>query len=235
MKKINKGIFALLAIGSAAFANEEFGGVGLSVLNTSNGLSISEVIPGTPAAASNLKAGDFIIAVDNVSLEGKTLDESKELLRGIVNKPIEITYMNEDGVNTATLRRVQMFVVEGENQKVAMDGKELVAVLDNGKKGVYLSAKEAKPVEMKKQVKTGDAISFKEISRNEISFTSSEKSSAIIEISNIDGKQIAQLSMKQTVVGNNILKWDGSKIPNGQYIVSITQAGKSYSKSIIFK
>lgn len=235
MNKFNKCFLTILAIGSVAFANEEFGGVGLSVLNTSNGLSISEVIPGTPAAASNLKSGDFIIAVDNVSLEGKSLDESKDLLRGIVNKPIEITYMNEDGINTTTLRRVQLFVVDGDNQKVAMNGKELVAVLDNGKKSVYRAVKEVKPVEVKKQGKVGDAISFKEISRNEIYFTSNEQGSASIEISNIDGKQVAQLSMKQTVVGNNILKWDGSKIPNGQYIVSITQAGKSYSKSIIFK
>ena len=189
----------------------------------------------SPRLVINVKAGDFIIAVDNVSLEGKSLDESQDLLRGIVNKPIEIKYQNEDGVNTTVLRRIQMFLVENEDEKVAMNGKELVAVLNEGKTGVYLEKAEHKSVDFNIQKVSSNGIVLNEVSRNEIYFTSDGNSPATIEISNVDGSQVALLKVNAAGVGSNVVHWNGNKIPNGQYIVSITQSNKNSSKIITFR
>lgn len=72
MKKIALTAFALCA--TTLFADESFGGIGLVVQDGNIGLGIDAIIPNTPAAKSNLKSGDLIIAVDNQELQGLTFE-----------------------------------------------------------------------------------------------------------------------------------------------------------------
>ena len=41
-------------------ADESFGGVGITIYQVREGVHVAEVIPGTPAAETNLRAGDVI-------------------------------------------------------------------------------------------------------------------------------------------------------------------------------
>lgn len=122
MKSVIKASLLAAAFGmaaSSAFAeNESFGGIGVTIYQLKDGVKVAEVIPGTPAAETQLQAGDVITAVDGVSLKGQDIDFSKEQLRGQVNKPLEITYVSGGETYTAVIRRAQITVKDLESKNV---------------------------------------------------------------------------------------------------------------------
>ncbi len=54
MKKFALTVSAL-ALAASAFAGENFGGIGVTIYATSNGVRVVDVIPGSPAALAGLK------------------------------------------------------------------------------------------------------------------------------------------------------------------------------------
>lgn len=112
--------FSLVAavLAAPSIADEQFGGLGITIYQVPQGVHVVQVIPGTPAAETELQAGDDIIAVDGMSLKGLDIDESKAMLRGQVNKPVEITFVNSGDTLRATLRRTQITVKEFESDQV---------------------------------------------------------------------------------------------------------------------
>ena len=99
-------------------ADESFGGVGITIYQVPDGVHVAEVIPGTPAAETNLRAGDVITAVDGVSLKGQDIEFSKAKLRGQVNKPLEITYTSNGESYSAIVRRTQITVKDLDGKAV---------------------------------------------------------------------------------------------------------------------
>jgi len=99
-------------------ADESFGGVGITIYQVREGVHVAEVIPGTPAAETNLRAGDIITSVDGVSLKGQDIEFSKSKLRGQVNKPLEITYTSNGETYSAVIRRAQITVKDLDNKAV---------------------------------------------------------------------------------------------------------------------
>ena len=99
-------------------ADESFGGVGITIYQVNEGVHVAEVIPGTPAAETNLRAGDVITAVDGVSLKGQNIEFSKAKLRGQVNKPLEITYTSNGETYSTVIRRAQITVKDLDNKAV---------------------------------------------------------------------------------------------------------------------
>ena len=118
MNKFIKASLVAAMLAAPIMADEEFGGIGVTIYQTRDGVKVAEVIPGTPAAETKLQAGDVITAVDGVSLKGNDIDASKSMLRGTVNKPLEITYVSEGETYTATIRRAQITVKDIESEKV---------------------------------------------------------------------------------------------------------------------
>ena len=112
--------FSLVAavLAAPSIADEQFGGLGITIYQVPQGVHVVQVIPGTPAAETELQAGDDIIAVDGMSLKGLDIDESKAMLRGQVNKPVEITFVNSGDTLKSTLRRTQITVKEFESDQV---------------------------------------------------------------------------------------------------------------------
>jgi carboxyl-terminal processing protease len=48
-------------------------------------------IDDTPASKAGIKAGDYIIKINNIQVQGKSLSEAVDLMRGPVGSPIELT------------------------------------------------------------------------------------------------------------------------------------------------
>lgn len=111
------------AIG-VAVASESFGGIGISFQKENDGIKIVDIIPNTPAAESNLQVSDRIIAIDGISLKGKSSEEAKLMLRGPKNKPIEVTYVNNGETYSTVLSRIQITVKPLKNIEDWYDGKE---------------------------------------------------------------------------------------------------------------
>ena len=69
----------------------EFGGLGIEVNMESGVVKIISPIDNTPASRAGLKAGDFIVKIDNTQVQGKSLSEAVDLMRGPVGSSIELT------------------------------------------------------------------------------------------------------------------------------------------------
>ena len=69
----------------------EFGGLGIEVSMEAGVVKVISPIDNSPAEQAGVKAGDYIVKINGVQVQGKTLTEAVELMRGPVGSPIEIT------------------------------------------------------------------------------------------------------------------------------------------------
>jgi len=69
----------------------EFGGLGIEVTMESGVVKVIAPIDSTPAFEAGVKAGDYIVKINGDQVQGKTLMEAVNLMRGPVGSPIEIT------------------------------------------------------------------------------------------------------------------------------------------------
>ncbi len=69
----------------------EFGGLGIEVGMESGVVKVISPIDGTPASKAGIKAGDFIIKIDGTQVQGKSLSEAVDLMRGPVGSSINLT------------------------------------------------------------------------------------------------------------------------------------------------
>ena len=69
----------------------EFGGLGIEVGMESGVVKVISPIDDTPASRAGIKAGDYIVKIDNIQVQGKSLSEAVDLMRGPVGSGIELT------------------------------------------------------------------------------------------------------------------------------------------------
>ena len=69
----------------------EFGGLGIEVSMESGVVKVISPIDDTPASKAGLKAGDYIVKINNIQVQGKSLAEAVDLMRGPVGSGIELT------------------------------------------------------------------------------------------------------------------------------------------------
>ena len=69
----------------------EFGGLGIEVGMESGVVKVISPIDDTPASKAGIKAGDYIIKINNVQVQGKSLSEAVDLMRGPVGSSINLT------------------------------------------------------------------------------------------------------------------------------------------------
>ena len=68
----------------------EFGGLGIEVSMESGVVKVISPIDDTPASRAGIKAGDYIVRIKDTQVQGKTLSEAVELMRGPVGSSIEL-------------------------------------------------------------------------------------------------------------------------------------------------
>ena len=69
----------------------EFGGLGIEVGMEAGVVKVISPIDGSPAEEVGVKAGDYIVKINGTQVQGKTLSEAVDLMRGPVGSEIEIT------------------------------------------------------------------------------------------------------------------------------------------------
>ena len=69
----------------------EFGGLGIEVGMEYGVVKVISPIDNSPASKVGVKAGDYIVKIDGIQVQGKSLTEAVELMRGPVGTDIEIT------------------------------------------------------------------------------------------------------------------------------------------------
>ena len=69
----------------------EFGGLGIEVGMEAGVVKVISPIDDTPASKAGLKAGDYIVKINDTQVQGKSLSEAVDLMRGPVGSSIELT------------------------------------------------------------------------------------------------------------------------------------------------
>ena len=69
----------------------EFGGLGIEIGMESGVVKVISPIDDTPAANAGIKSGDYIVRINDQQVQGKTLTEAVDLMRGPVGSEIKLT------------------------------------------------------------------------------------------------------------------------------------------------
>ena len=69
----------------------KFGGLGIEVSMESGVVKVISPIDDTPASEAGIKAGDYIVKINDIQVQGKSLNEAVALMRGPVGSGIELT------------------------------------------------------------------------------------------------------------------------------------------------
>jgi carboxyl-terminal processing protease len=69
----------------------EFGGLGIEVSMEAGVVKVISPIDDTPASRAGIKAGDYIVKINDIQVQGKSLSEAVDLMRGLVGSGIELT------------------------------------------------------------------------------------------------------------------------------------------------
>ncbi|MDA7638043.1 S41 family peptidase [Candidatus Pelagibacter sp.] len=94
----------------------EFGGLGIEVSMEAGVVKVITPIDDTPASQAGIKAGDYIVKIDNVQVQGKSLSEAVDLMRGLVGTDIELT-VRRRGVKKALTFNITRKIIEVQSVK----------------------------------------------------------------------------------------------------------------------
>jgi len=94
----------------------EFGGLGIEVSMEAGVVKVITPIDDTPASKAGIKAGDYIVKIDNVQVQGKSLSEAVDLMRGLVGTDIELT-VRRRGVKKALTFNITREIIEVQSVK----------------------------------------------------------------------------------------------------------------------
>ena len=94
----------------------EFGGLGIEVSMESGVIKVISPIDDTPASKAGIKAGDYIVKINNTQVQGKSLSEAVDLMRGPVGSSIELT-VRRRGVKKALTFNITREIIEVHSVK----------------------------------------------------------------------------------------------------------------------
>tara|TARA_X000001036_G_scaffold171412_1_gene162062 strand:- start:78 stop:1214 length:1137 start_codon:yes stop_codon:yes gene_type:complete len=94
----------------------EFGGLGIEVGMEAGVVKVISPIEDTPASKAGVKAGDYIVKINDDQVQGKSLYEAVELMRGKVGSSIEITVRRKD-VKKALIFKIKREIIKIQSVK----------------------------------------------------------------------------------------------------------------------
>ena len=102
----------------------EFGGLGIEVSMESGVVKVISPIDDTPASRAGIKAGDYIVKINDVQVQGKSLSEAVDLMRGPVGSGIELT-IRRRGERKALIFNVVREIIQIQSVKAEILEKSI--------------------------------------------------------------------------------------------------------------
>ena len=102
----------------------KFGGLGIEVGMESGVIKVISPIDDTPASKAGVKAGDYIVKINGIQVQGKSLTEAVELMRGPVGSGIEIT-IRRMGIKKALTFSIIREIIEVQSVKSEILDKKI--------------------------------------------------------------------------------------------------------------
>ena len=102
----------------------EFGGLGIEVGMEAGVIKVISPIDGTPASKAGIKAGDYIVKINDVQVQGKTLMEAVKLMRGPVGSKINLT-IRRKGIKDALNKTIKREIIEIQSVETKIIKKDI--------------------------------------------------------------------------------------------------------------
>ena len=99
----------------------EFGGLGIEIGMESGVVKVITPIDDTPAANAGIKSGDYIVKINKEQVQGKSLTEAVELMRGPVGSEIHLTIRRRN-VKKALNFKIKRAVIEVKSVEAKIIG-----------------------------------------------------------------------------------------------------------------
>ena len=89
----------------------KFGGLGIEVGMEHGVIKVISPIDNSPASRVGVKAGDYIVKINDIQVQGKSLTEAVEIMRGPVGSDIKIT-VRRRGVKKAIIFKITREIIK---------------------------------------------------------------------------------------------------------------------------
>ncbi len=104
----------------------EFGGLGIEIGMEAGVVKVISPIDDTPAAKAGIKAGDYIVKIGKVQVQGKSLLEAVKLMRGPVGTSINLTIRRKNIKKPLDFRVTRKIIeIKSVNSKIIGRDKSL--------------------------------------------------------------------------------------------------------------
>ena len=132
----------------------EFGGLGIEVTMEAGVVKVISPIDDTPASRAGIKAGDYIVKIENTQVQGKSLSEAVDLMRGPVGSSIELT-IRRRGEKKALIFEVTREIIEIKSVKADLLDKNIgyLRLTSFNENSAQQIEKEIKELEKNKKLK----------------------------------------------------------------------------------
>ena len=101
----------------------EFGGLGIEIAMEGGVVKVIAPIADTPAEKVGIKAGDYIVKINETQVQGKSLMEAVKLMRGPVGSSISLT-IRRKGINKSLSFEVKREIIEVKSVESKILGKK---------------------------------------------------------------------------------------------------------------
>jgi carboxyl-terminal processing protease len=101
----------------------EFGGLGIEIGMESGVIKVISPIDDTPASKAGIKSGDYIVKINEEQVQGKSLTEAVELMRGLVGSEINLTIRRKN-VKKAINFKIKRAVIKVKSVEAKIVGKK---------------------------------------------------------------------------------------------------------------
>jgi carboxyl-terminal processing protease len=105
----------------------EFGGLGIEVTQEGGYIKVISPIDDTPASRAGVKAGDLILALDGQTVQGLSLNDAVDKMRGPANSKIKLT-IKRDGVDQPIELSMQREVIHIQVVKSHLEGGDVAYI-----------------------------------------------------------------------------------------------------------
>jgi len=105
----------------------EFGGLGIEVTMEDGLVKVVAPIDDTPAAKAGVRAGDIITHLDDEAVQGLTLNQAVEKMRGLVNTKINLRIMRK-GVEKPVEVTIVRDIIRVRSVRSRMEGEDIAYI-----------------------------------------------------------------------------------------------------------
>ena len=107
----------------------EFGGLGIEIGMESGVVKVISPIDDTPAANAGIKAGDYIVKINGEQVQGKSLTDAVELMRGPVGSSIDLTIRRKNEKKALKFKVTRAIIEVKSVEAKVVGGKNKIGYL----------------------------------------------------------------------------------------------------------